>query len=382
MLPSKKTITLILTKDCNLRCGYCYLVHKSRGQRMPFEVAQRVVDYLLENQDLFAEDEAIWDFMGGEPLLEAERIERIIEYIRQRAYDLDHPWFARSWFSISSNGVLYQTPAVQRLVKRYQNQLELMITIDGPQHVHDRERVFADGSGSYQQVVANIPLWLAQFPHASTKVTIAHDTLPFVAESVGHLFELGIKHVNANVVFEDVWQPGDDLVLEEQLDKLGEAMIARGLWRDHECSLFGRHLGQPLDPVRDTTNWCGPGRMLAVDVDGTFYPCNRFIDFSLAKRTARAIGSLDEGLDLNRLRPFLALTRQAQSPDECLSCEVASGCAWCQGHNYDCAATSTIYQRATYICAMHKARVRANRRYWARVQQAIDQQGDDGGSRA
>ena len=31
---------------------------------------------------------------------------------------------------------------------------------------------------------------------------------------------------------------------------------------------------------------------------------------------------------------------------ECIDCEVAEGCAWCQGENYDAADTPTIYQRA------------------------------------
>jgi uncharacterized protein len=107
--------------------------------------------------------------------------------------------------------------------------------------------------------------------------------------------------------------------------------------------------------------------MLAIDVEGKFYPCNRFVPFSLAHKPARDIGSVHEGLRVNRLRPFLALSRSAQSASQCQTCEVARGCAWCQGLNYDDADSPTIYQRATHLCAMHKARVRANERYWARV---------------
>jgi hypothetical protein len=52
-----------------------------------------------------------------------------------------------------------------------------------------------------------------------------------------------------------------------------------------------------------------------------------------------------------------------------MSCEVNGGCAWCQGANYDFAETDTISQRATFICKMHKARVRANQYYWDRFKQ-------------
>lgn len=69
----------------------------------------------------------------------------------------------------------------------------------------------------------------------------------------------------------------------------------------------------------------------------------------------------------NKLRPFLSLDRCTQSTNECINCEVAEGCAWCQGENYDAADTPTIYQRSTAICKMHKARVRANNYYWNKL---------------
>lgn len=366
MEPSKKNITFVVTQDCNFACRYCYLVHKNREGRMPVQVARAAIDYLLEHRDLFWEDEAIWDFMGGEPLLEVDLIEQIIEHVRQRAFELDHPWFTHSLFSITTNGALYGTPQVQRLLERHGRMLDVGLTIDGPEHVQDMERVFPDGSGTYQQVAANIPLWLERYPDAATKITISPNNLPYLAESVLHVFSLGVRQINANVVFEDVWRPGDDAILEEQLDRLGQAMLEQGLHPRHSCSLFSPMIGQPLDP-RNDTNWCGPGRMLAIDAEGTFYPCNRFMPFSLVKRPCRSIGNIHDGIDLNRLRPFLALTRSAQSPPECMTCEVASGCAWCQGLNYDEADTSTIYQRATHICLLHKARVRATQRFWARA---------------
>ncbi len=76
-----------------------------------------------------------------------------------------------------------------------------------------------DGSGSYDDVVKNIPLWQKQFPNSSTKVTFASADLKYLKESIIHLWNLGLKLIPANVVFEDVWQEGDDLIFEEQLKK-------------------------------------------------------------------------------------------------------------------------------------------------------------------
>ena len=57
-----------------------------------------------------------------------------------------------------------------------------------------------------------------------------------------------------------------------------------------------------------------------------------------------------------------------------MECEVASGCAWCQGNNYDAAQTETIYQRAIYTCNMHKARVRANQYFWEKLASKLEQE--------
>jgi uncharacterized protein len=62
----------------------------------------------------------------------------------------------------------------------------------------------------------------------------------------------------------------------------------------------------------------------------------------------------------------------SQSEQECVECEVATGCAWCQGANYDFADTDTIFQRATYICKMHKARVRANNYFWNKLSRKLN----------
>ena len=230
--------------------------------------------------------------------------------------------------------------------------------------------------GSYDDVVKNIPLWLKQFPGAGTKVTISSADIPYIKESVLHLYSLGIHEVNINCVFEDVWKEGDDKLFEQQLTELADAIIDGGYYTDFACSFFTEQMGKPMDCQNDNQNWCGAGRMLAVDAEGNFYPCTRFAQYSLRSKKAWIIGNVHNGIDKNRLRPFLTLDRCTQSTDECINCEVASGCAWCQGENYDAADTPTVYQRSTAICKMHKARVRANNYYWNKLYRKLEKEGE------
>ena len=365
-----KDITFIVTKDCQLACKYCYLVGKNSNERMSLDVAKKAVDFILK-QD-FKERSVTWDFIGGEPFVEIDLIDKICDYIKIELFRLNHPWFNSYYFNFSTNGLNYHTKEIQNFIAKNFNHLSIGITIDGTEIKHNLNRVYKNtGKGSYADVVKNIPLWLNQFPIASTKVTVSSNDIPYIKESVLHLYSLGIKEVNINCVFEDVWKEGDDMQFENQLIELADVIIDRKLYKDYFCSFFMNNIGQPLDRKKDNQNWCGAGIMLSVDANGYFYPCTRFAQYSLRSKKARVIGNVNDGIDKNKLRPFLSLDRITQSKEECLTCDVASGCAWCQGENYDAADTDTIYQRSMAICKMHKANVRANNYYWNKLAMSL-----------
>ena len=331
------------------------------------------------HEEDFREESVIWDFIGGEPFIEIDLIDQICDYLKIEMFRRNHHWFDSYRFSFSTNGLNYHTDKVQGFIQKNLQHLSIGITIDGTKQKHDLNRIYKkvgdEERGSYDDVVRNIPLWLEQFPNAGTKVTISSADIPYIKESVLHLFSLGIHEVNINCVFEDVWDEGDDKLFENQLLELADEIIDKELYQENVCSFFSEMIGKPLDVKRDNQNWCGAGMMLAVDAAGNFYPCTRFAAFSLRSKKPIIIGNVKSGINQNLLRPFLTLDRTTQSPQKCLDCEVASGCAWCQGENYDAAQTNTIYERSTAICLMHKARVRANNYYWNKLYRKLELDG-------
>jgi uncharacterized protein len=374
---SARIITFIVTKDCQLACKYCYLVGKNSKEKMSFEIAKQAVDYILEHEREMPEGSVVWDFIGGEPFLEIDLIDQLCDYIKKQMYIKNHHWFNSYRFSFSTNGINYGNGKVQNFISKNKKHMSIGITIDGTEIKHDLNRVYkGSGKGSYKDVVKNIPLWLREFPNAGTKVTISSADIPYIKESVLHLYSLGIHEVNINCVFENTWKEGDDVLYEDQLIQLADEIINQNLYLDNVCSFFSENIGKPLDPIHENNNWCGAGMMLSVDAAGNFYPCTRFAAYSLRSKKPIIIGNVRDGIDQNKLRPFLTLDRMTQSPEKCRNCEVASGCAWCQGENYDAADTPTIYQRATAICKMHKARVRANNYYWNKLNHKLAKEKD------
>lgn len=363
-----KSITLCVTEDCNLACKYCYMTGKNHKNKMTFETAKKTIDYILSDKENFKEGAVIWDFIGGEPFLEIDLIDEICDYIKLQMYRLNHPWFNAYKFNFSSNGILYHTDKVQKYIEKNKSHVVIGISVDGNELKHDLQRIYPDGRGSYKDVLKNIPLWQKQFEGKETKATFSHDDIPYLKDSIISLWNIGIKEVSANVVFEDVWVDGDDQILEKQLDELGDYVIENKLWNECSVRFFDPTIGFPISEEAKDNNFCGAGKMLAVDCNGNFYSCIRFLDFSLNNKKGRTIGNVDTGIDQDKIRPFLGLTLKNQSKSECIECDVASGCAWCTGFNYDVSDVDTIYERATFICKMHKATVRANKRFWKKYE--------------
>lgn len=255
-----KNITFIVTKDCQLACKYCYLVGKNTKERMSWEVAKAAIDYILDHEEEMMEESVVWDFIGGEPFLEVELIDRICDYLKLEMFRRNHHWFDSYRFSFSTNGINYDSEKVQDFIKKNREHLSIGITIDGTKRKHDLNRIWKtkemeqgiqpkpeEEKGSYEDVVRNIPLWLKQFPGAGTKVTISSADIPYIKESVLHLYSLGIHEVNINCVFEDVWKEGDDALFENQLTELADAIIDGNYYHDYACSFFSEHMGKPLD---------------------------------------------------------------------------------------------------------------------------------------
>ena len=113
-----KEITFIVTKDCQLACKYCYLVGKNTNERMSWDIAKQAIDYVLDHEDEFPEPSIIWDFIGGEPFLEIDLIDKICDYIKYQLYVRNHKWFNAYRFSFSTNGINYGSEKVQKFIKK------------------------------------------------------------------------------------------------------------------------------------------------------------------------------------------------------------------------------------------------------------------------
>jgi uncharacterized protein len=115
---------------------------------------------------------------GGEPLLPTTvlAVEKILEKVREYSY----------FVSIITNGT--QIGRFMSLFDEYRDVVgSFIITLDGPQDVHDQRRKFADGRGTFNCIVQGIDLLIASgFKIHISSILDAHNLsrLPDLAEFI------------------------------------------------------------------------------------------------------------------------------------------------------------------------------------------------------
>lgn len=363
-----KGLTFQITENCNLACSYCYQINKST-KVMPFKTAKLLIDKLLNNDETLSfylnpNDSLgiVLEFIGGEPFLEVELIDKICDYFYNTALDLCHPWATKFRISISTNGTLYFQPNVQKFLKKWQQFLSLSISIDGNKELHDSCRRFKESElPTYDIVEAAVKDCLKTMPWLNSKITLAPENINYFYDAFVNMVQLGYQDIWANCVYEDVWHKEDATILYYQAKKIADYILENHLEEQITIPFFSDTIGIPIAD-EDNNNYCGgTGLMLAMDPDGNLYPCLRYMPSSLGTDIEPIIiGHVDTGIgtkprEQQWLNCLQCVTRKSQSSEKCLSCPIATGCGWCSAYNYQ--KCGTINKRVESICDMHKARV-------------------------
>ena len=376
-LPLCRNITIQVTEACNLACTYCYQKHKS-PKRMSWETGKRIVDFLFEEYDKNDPNQfinhstkaLILDFIGGEPLLEVELMDKIVDYFWKTALMRGHIWASNFRISISSNGTLYFEPEVQKFLSKYKDKTSFSISIDGPQEMHDACRVYHDGRGSWADANAAQVDYHSRYPqyNLETKMTLAKENLHLLHSTFKYFVENGYKTIFGNPIFERDWTPEDGKVYYEQLCQVADYMIENNLVDEIDTTFFDDRLFIPKEPT-DLGTYCGgAGSMLAFDPDGRAFPCLRYMESSLnGEQEPLVIGDCWSGIyntpkTISIYDMLKAIDRRTSNDDECFNCPIATGCANCIAWDYQ--KWGTPDKKSKGICWMHRARCLANAYFW------------------
>lgn len=346
MLNRMNHLILQVTQSCNLVCSYCPYANKAEGthernhsgKKMPFEVAKKSIDLLLECSTEV--EEVSISFYGGEPFLNFDLIKQAVAYANEQFIG------KKIDYSLTTNGTLLTDEIIAYLCD---NRFNVMFSIDGPESIHDANRKRPDGSGSYKEAVNNLKKICNSYGEkAHEKISINAVINPQSDfDEILHIFDdpffvenkirIEASLASSDMLDKPLEYQSDfkekyyynrflallknfHLVKDLTLDPISQGITDRQmielLWKDKEQPFLG--------PISAPGGPCIPGqKRFFVDVYGNFYPCERVNE--LADETK--FGNVWDGIDFQKAEQMLNISRLTEK--ECKNCFAFRHCSAC-----------------------------------------------------
>ncbi|MEM3712271.1 MAG: radical SAM protein [Thermoproteota archaeon] len=343
-----REMILEITSECNLRCKYCLFSGNYKGFRthstikMSSEIALRAIDMYFEYLELGSiynpQREPVIGFYGGEPLLNFRLIKDVVNYVKQnysKRYQIS--------FTITTNGTLLTSEIIDFLLS---NNFSIFVSLDGPREEHDRNRIYANGKGSFDIVIKNVKMIYerAKELHLNAAPTVyalvTYDIKTDLLKAMEFFDkESPIKPILINPVSsvgteyyrqfsKDCWEEflRKRAILEKTFLEYVEGKeyrkknfvpfiesFYRALMFNFYRNLFQRNLLRYTSP-------CIPGYKIFVDTMGVLHPCERVPNNI-------SMGNIDKGLDFEAIKRMLVNYRKILN--DCYKCPIAYTCQKC-----------------------------------------------------
>jgi uncharacterized protein len=326
-------MTTWVTSECDLRCKYCFVYKLNERQphgKMTTQTADQLIQFASQNLN---PNGNIW-FFGAEPFCNYD----IIRYIAEKSRANGHNWK----FGATTNCTLITEEIAQWMKK---HNFGVNCSIDGLRDSHNVNRVYPDGSGSWDDAWRGLS-YVRKYlnPNPQLRWTVTPSTTKGLAEGIRTLVEEHrLTTLAVDFAYEVDWAPQDLATLRNELE------IFRGYygkWMEQGTRVFSMWVRDANAAVTKTDrHWlsrCGLGQgAVGVDYDGTLYPCHRFVDSRRIK-----IGDIYSGFSRNFIdwtRKWRATAPYCEIPKKCLKCNYKQNCiGGCIAMNYDVFGTPHV----------------------------------------
>jgi sulfatase maturation enzyme AslB (radical SAM superfamily) len=281
-------LVLNVANYCNLDCVYCYAQGGDYGgphEKMSLEIGQETFQKFYELYDQISRVM----FFGGEPLLNADVIERLCEFGWQTADRLGRQ---RPVYTMITNGTIL-SPKIIELVKRYD--LKLTISLDGPPRINDKLRPARSGEPTTRQVEENIRILQAetgqpgQIEGTYTRLHIEEgvsvvDVMDYVLRALGiHILHMPINALGRSNRHDPLALRGEDFntvnaFYAQAVSRSIRDVLTKPVSRLCMLSSVVEIVDTLIHPSAHPVSFICPAGSgtIAVDSDGTVYPCFMF----------------------------------------------------------------------------------------------------------
>jgi len=340
-------VALSLTHRCNLSCKYCYS-GRSFKKDMSLVTAQKIVNFTM---DIAPPEQRIeFSFFGGEPLLRFDLIKEIVDYIHQKERNNGKSVS----LSITTNGTLLTQNILDFFIEK---NIDLCLSIDGPQHVHNLNRCYRDGRGSFNDVLKILGMAIKQLDNVQVNAVFSPDTIDFLLESVTFFISFGVSviHLNPNICTS--WTESTYSKFRDIYAKIAHHYIQSYEYgQEIAINLIDSKIIVLLKGGYEITDKCGMGQTeFGFAPSGNIYPCERLIGED--NNSATCLGNIHTGIELMCCS---LLKHRGNNNEECKTCDLQKFCMnWCGCTNYYMTGHTDL--AGPMICESEKAAIQAAR---------------------
>lgn len=339
---------VVVTLRCNHKCLYCHASAGHEGNKeldMTVDLAKDTVDLIFKTSS----PNITIEFQGGEPLLNWETVKFIIEYAREKERIDDK----KLQISLVSNFSLMDDEKLNYFLR---NRVSLCTSFDGPETVHNKNRLFLDGN-SYKNAVK----WLNKAnklygkklnvfrPAALTTVT--KYALPHSKELIDEYAKLGLHAIYlrplnpfgfARVTWDKIGYAAEEYLdfYRKSLDYIIKLNLKGKKIKESLATTFLVKILTDRDPNHmDYRSPCGAGvGQIAYNYNGDVYTCDEGRMFGRVGDDSFKIGnvrgnSYKELMESDVVKSMCVASCLEAIPS-CSDCVYKPYCGICPVYNY------------------------------------------------
>ncbi|PCI28598.1 MAG: anaerobic sulfatase maturase [SAR324 cluster bacterium] len=346
---------------CNIRCDYCFYLEKQQlyegspaTHRMSTATLKKIIVEMFNCSDI-----PTFTWHGGEPTLAGLDFFKNVATI-QRFHSKGKPYLN----AFQTNGILLN----EEWADFFKREKYLVgISLDGPEHIHDRYRKDSKGNGTYKRVFENAKLLLSKGVEVNALTTVNNYSARYPKSIYNFLKKTGFTYMQFMPVVENNPQKPEEAApfsVSEQgygrfLDKLFNLWIKDFDFKQLKQktsirffdSLIKKSLGMSADHCifqKECSDY------LVVEHNGDMFSCDYLVEADTR------LGNLHE-IDLNTVfhsTSYAALGKQKSDlGPECLECKWLKQCyGGCvkdrvrdpkdRGHNHFCGSYKYFFERS------------------------------------
>lgn len=344
---------------CNLDCKYCYYLEKEL--LYPENEKWKMSDECLETyiRDYIAAQpgrDVSFAFQGGEPtLLGVNFFRKVVQFQKKHAKG------KRIENALQTNGTLLNDEWGEFLAE---HKFLVGLSIDGPEAVHNANRIDKKGRDSYKEVMRGLNILRTYEVEFNTLTCVNSTTVKHPLKIYKFLKSIGSKYIQfIPIVEREVDAAAAKLGLDfaappnikeapgsKESPKMSEFAVPAEAYGDFLIKIFNewikRDVGQVYVQLFDVAlgKWIGVpgglcyfnetcGRALAMEHDGNLYTCDHYVypNYKLGNIMNTSLGELAD----SRMAKDFGKAKRDTLPQYCRKCSVRFACnGECPKHRF------------------------------------------------